>query len=132
MILEGLAGDREARRRRSRSDEQDRDLVGRFQGPRLAQLEDDWSVAWQRAAAARSRPPASASSATLEVPGLDLEPKITMCLEGLVIELLHQPATMDDPDPRRQPIDLAEDVAGHEDRDALVGRESCGAARGSR
>ena len=44
-----------------------------------------------------------------------------MRLEGIVIQLLHQPATMDDPDPRRQPIDLTEDVAGHEDRDALVG-----------
>ena len=44
-----------------------------------------------------------------------------MRLEGVVIQLLHQPATMDDPDPRRQPIDLTEDVAGHEDRDALVG-----------
>ena len=47
-----------------------------------------------------------------------------MCLKGIVIQFLHQPATMDDPDPRRQPIDLTKDVAGHEDRDALVGREA--------
>ena len=47
-----------------------------------------------------------------------------MCLKGIVVQFLHQPATMDDPDPRRQPIDLTEDVAGHEDRDAFVGREA--------
>jgi hypothetical protein len=43
-----------------------------------------------------------------------------MRLQGVVIQFLHQPATVDDPDRRREPIDFPEDVAGHEDRDALV------------
>ncbi len=47
-----------------------------------------------------------------------------MCLKSIVIQLLHQSATVDDPDPRRQPIDFPEDVAGHEDRDTFISRQT--------
>ena len=60
----------------------------------------------------------------VDVPGFHLKSSIPMFFEGIVVELLDQPATMDDPDPRRQPVDFTEDVAGHEDRDAGVGCEA--------
>ena len=44
-----------------------------------------------------------------------------MPLERVAVEFLDQPPAMHDPDPRGQPIDLAEDVARHEHRDAVLG-----------
>ena len=64
-----------------------------------------------------------AVSAALEIAGLDFEAPVALLLQGIAVEFLDQPAPMDDADPVRQQIDLAEDVAGHEDRDALVPRQ---------
>jgi hypothetical protein len=41
-------------------------------------------------------------------------------LQGVAVEFLDQPAPMDDSDPVREQVDLAQDVAGHEDGDTLV------------
>src|SRR6187402_1439700 len=84
----------------------------------LPQFQDRWLVAGSSPPRGEARGPQSGFG-KIEVPGLHLESSIAMLLERAVIEFLYQPATMDDPDPRRQSVDLAQDVAGHEDRDAV-------------
>ena len=54
-----------------------------------------------------------------EIASHDLEAPIPSLLQGIAVELLDQPASMDDADPIREEVDLAEDMAGHEDGDVF-------------
>ena len=55
-----------------------------------------------------------------EVTGFDFQAPVAPLLQGATVEFLDEAASMDDADAIRQQIDLAQDVAGHEDRHALV------------
>ena len=46
-----------------------------------------------------------------------------MGFERRAVELLDEPPAMDDADPRREPVDLAQDVARHEHRHATLASE---------
>ena len=52
-----------------------------------------------------------------------LSATITVALQRVAVELLDEAAVMDDADPGRQPVDLSQDVAGHEDGHALLVRQ---------
>ncbi len=68
----------------------------------------------------------------IEIPRLDLESQVAMASECLAVEFLHQAPLMHDPDPRGEPIDLAEDVARHEHGDAVLSGKGPDQTPGSR
>ena len=115
MLLERFPGDREVRRWNPRRHEDLGDPLGHFKGHRVAEFESP--------VGAPPRGEASRDQCSLgghEIAGLDFQTSVAALLEGTAIELLDQAAPMDDANPVRQQIDLAEDMAGHEDRHALV------------
>ena len=65
----------------------------------------------------------SACFGDIQVARPDLETLVAVALERVAVQLLDEPATMHDPDPGRQPIDLGQDVARHEHGHAALVRE---------
>ena len=115
--------DRQPRRRRARLDQQLRDRVGRVERARLAQLETGPS---RRSTPARvgDKPAArSAGSATSGRGAATSSRASRRAVERLRVELLEQPAAVQDADARGQARDLAQDVARHEDGHAAVARQ---------
>ena len=105
--------EREVRRRRTRLDQDPGDLVGRSEGSWLTKLEE--RTLGVLALGEEARLPKHGIGGG-RLPGADLQSRVAMPLECLVVEFLDEPATMDDADPRGEAIDLGEDVARHEHR----------------
>jgi hypothetical protein len=94
--------------RRTRLDEDPGDLVGRRDGSWLTKLEEP-TIAAQSISEKACLPQRGFGASRL--PGADLEPDVAVPFERLAVELLDEPATMDDADARGEAIDLGEDVA---------------------
>ena len=91
------------------------DPLRRLEGHRVAEFESPLASPLRRQAGRQQ-----CGLGRLEIAGLDFEASVAALLQGVAVEFLDQPAPMDDADPVREQVDLAEDVAGHEDRHALV------------
>ena len=119
VLFEGLAGLGKVEWWAARADEQGGDLVRCLECATVAQLEQDPTVV-ERPHVGHEACGAEGRRRSDGITCPDLQASVAVAVERRRVELLDEPSAVDDPNARREPIDLGEDVARHEHGHALV------------